>query len=328
MIPPQPASSEMTFAPCVNCAHEAAASGELVKHTNVDTQKRRFFTRFCQVCKCDKPAIQAKEVLVVEAKKEPETISPVTPGSAGLEHVARSTNGKISSRETRKCGECPFEGTPQALMLHATKNHPFPTERLITLLHEKKTIPEIAELLHRSRSTVAYHVAKIRAPENETEKKIPGSSPESKDEQKKGPEESPRRIAELEGEIASLKKALNEAVERVKKGEEENDHEALLHDNEVLRKLLTDARNQIQGYEEQIAKLHAGNGDNGHPGILRSRVMISAYGAYYDSQKKLISETIKEYVYHAGKGKTITMEVRQLEDLLRVVVEISGGPAE
>ena len=159
-------------------------------------------------------------------------------------------------------------------MLHAVKNHPFPGEKLIALLNEKKTVPEIAELLHRSRSTVAYHVSKIRTLDDQTEKK--------------DPEESSKRVLELEGEIASVKKALSEALERVKNGE----------------------------------------GNNGHPGILRSRVMISGFEGYYDGQKKLISETIKEYIYRAGKGKSITMEVRQLEDLLRVTVEISGGPAE
>ena len=327
MIPPQPVQNEMTFAPCVNCGHNAAGSGELVKHTNT-RDGHRFFTLHCQVCKCDKPAIQgkdvkeAKEVITVEVEKQPEAIFSLTPGPGGLENLARSMNGKISSKEQRKCGECDFQGVPQPLMLHAVKNHPFPGEELKKLLAAGKTVPEIAESLHRSRSTVAYHIAKLK-PEDET----PGSSPESKDKEKKDPTESSKRILELEGEVASLKKALSEALANRENGED-NDRESLIHDNQTLEKLLTAARNQIAEYEEQIARIHAGNGDNGHPGTLRSKVMISGFEGYYDNQKKLISELIKEHIYHAGKGKSITMEVRQLEDLLRVTVEISGGPAE
>lgn len=59
-------------------------------------------------------------------------------------------------------------------------------------------------------------------------------------------------------------------------------------------------------------------------GVLKSRVEVACFEGYYDTQKKLISETVKEEIYHAGKGKTITMEVRQLPDRTRVVVEIIG----
>ena len=63
-------------------------------------------------------------------------------------------------------------------------------------------------------------------------------------------------------------------------------------------------------------------------GILKSRVEVSCFEGYYDTQKKLISETVKEEIYHAGKGKTITMEVRKLPDRTRVVVEITGEDAQ
>ena len=68
--------------------------------------------------------------------------------------------------------------------------------------------------------------------------------------------------------------------------------------------------------------------DSPDMGILKSRVEVSCFEGYYDTQKKLISETVKEEIYHAGKGKTITMEVRKLPDRTRVVVEITGEDAQ
>ena len=262
MIPPQPVQkSEMTVSPCTNCGHDAASSGDLVKHTNVDPQKRRFFTQYCQACfsegkKCDKPAIQEKEVLVVEAKKDPEIRAAENTGSH--ENVQ-----KITADSRRK----------EILRLH----------------EEGKTAREISDLLK-----VSPQLVNLRLQEEGISSGPKGRSPEAR---KKDPQESERKVLLLEIEIENLKRSLEEA------------------------------REQITAADRTISDLRS-SPSNGHPGILRSKVMISGFEGYYDGQKKLISETIKEYVYRAGKGKSIEMEVRQLENLLRVTLEISGGPAE
>ena len=61
-------------------------------------------------------------------------------------------------------------------------------------------------------------------------------------------------------------------------------------------------------------------------GILRSKIEISQYGGYYDSQRKLITETIKEEIYHVAKDRTITMESRLLPgDGRKILIKITGG---
>lgn len=255
MIPPQPVQNEMTFAPCVNCGHDAAGSGDLVKHTNT-RDGHRFFTLHCQVCKCDKPAIQGKEVLVVEAKKDPEI--------ADRENAGSSVNIQKLMADSRR-------------------------KEILRLHEEGKTAREISDLLK-----VSPQLVNLRLQEEGISPRPKERSPEI---EKKDPKESESKILLLEVEIENLKRSLAEA------------------------------REQITAADRTIAELRSTPND-GYPGILRSKVMISGFEGYYDNQKKLISELIKEHIYHAGKGKSITMEVRQLEDLLRVTVEISGGPAE
>ena len=63
-------------------------------------------------------------------------------------------------------------------------------------------------------------------------------------------------------------------------------------------------------------------------GILKSKIEMACFEGYYDTQKKLISETVKDEIYHAGKGKTITMEVRKLADRTRIVIEIIGKDSQ
>ena len=42
--------------------------------------------------------------------------------------------------------------------------------------------------------------------------------------------------------------------------------------------------------------------------------------------RKLITESIKEEIYHAAKGRSIVMESRALDgDARRIIIEISGG---
>ena len=87
-----------------------------------------------------------------------------------------------------------------------------------------------------------------------------------------------------------------------------------------------------KGTEAQAKEITAGQEKHSippaaDPGILKSRIEVACFEGYYDTQKKLISETVKEEIYHAGKGKTITMEVRKLPDRTRVVVEITGEDA-
>ena len=257
----------MTVSPCTNCGHDAASSGDLVKHTNVDPQKRRFFTQYCQACfsegkKCDKPAIDAKDVkevkdvLVVEAKKDPEI--------ADRENAGSSVNIQKLKADSRR-------------------------KEILRLHEEGKTAREISDLLK-----VSPQLVNLRLQEEGISPRPKERSPEI---EKKDPKESESKILLLEVEIENLKRSLAEA------------------------------REQITAADRTIAELRSTPND-GYPGILRSKVMISGFEGYYDNQKKLISELIKEHIYHAGKGKSITMEVRQLEDLLRVTVEISGGPAE
>ncbi len=53
--------SELNIGKCKNCGHEVMANKyDLIKHTHKDSAQHRFFTQFCQVCKCGTPAISAE----------------------------------------------------------------------------------------------------------------------------------------------------------------------------------------------------------------------------------------------------------------------------
>ncbi len=100
------------------------------------------------------------------------------------------------------------------------------------------------------------------------------------------------------------------------------DLEQIKAENAVVEKL-NEEINRLRAENEKL--LHAATPPMN--GTLKSRVEISCFEGYYDTQKKLISETVKEEIYHASKGKTITMEVRKFPDRTRVTVEISGMEA-
>ena len=265
---------------CANCGHDIMARDDLAKHTNVDQEGHRFFTKFCQECyrsggSCASPSVGKQ---VIEVGREPEVKPP-------------ETEGEIPARDTRQCPECNFSGRLQRVALHMRINHPFPLDRMKELLAAGRTVQEIALELNRGVNTIRYHMKRHDAGSGDgagTQGEDPGSIP-PEDHRRQAPTESQK---------------------------------AFLHENEVLRQKILDLERQVSAAEETPRTIPA---DHAQEGRLQSRIEISCFTGYYDTQKKLISETIKEEIYHAAKGKTITMETRVLPgDARRIVVEISG----
>lgn len=60
------------FFPCKNCLHNSGSREDVVKHTNV-LDGHRFFTKYCQLCKCDK-AEKLEVVMVTKSDVETKTV--------------------------------------------------------------------------------------------------------------------------------------------------------------------------------------------------------------------------------------------------------------
>lgn len=109
---------------CAKCGHDIMASGDLVKHTNVK-DGHRYFTQFCQVCKCDTPTMPrgGSGELTVEVK-EPEKTRP---------------EGTFTCRQ---CGE--DFSSKQLLATHNRAKHRVDYEKIGGFLAQGKTAQEIS----------------------------------------------------------------------------------------------------------------------------------------------------------------------------------------
>ena len=117
-------TESLPFEKCAKCGHDIMASGDLVKHTNVK-EGHRYFTQFCQVCKCDTPTMPrgGSGELTVEVK-EPKKTRP---------------EGTFTCRQ---CGE-DFP-SKQLLATHSRAKHKVAYERIADLLAKGRSAQEIS----------------------------------------------------------------------------------------------------------------------------------------------------------------------------------------
>ena len=196
----------------------------------------------------------------------------------------------------RYCSET-FQDRTQLMRHTKAAKHAFPVDRLEKILAgPRKTQAEIAKELGLPQSTVSRWISMLKAqgPEGDHEEpQEPGSRTPKPGGVNPGPrEEVKTRVDQLEAENVQLKEALEGSREKIR----------TLTDT-LAAKAVTQA-----------------------DGILRSRIEVIFYDGYYDHQRRLITESIKEEVYHAAKGRSIVMESRALDgDARRIIIEISGG---
>ena len=198
--------------------------------------------------------------------------------------------------QCKYCSET-FQDKIQLMRHTRAAKHAFPVDRLKEILAgPQKTYDEIARELGLPHSTVGRWISVLKAQgakDKHEEPQEPGSRTPKSGGVNPGPrEEVKTRVDQLEAENVQLKEALKESEEKIR--------------------TLTDAL----GAKALIRS----------DGILRSRIEIAFFDGYYDAQRKLITESIKEEIYHAAKGRSIVMESRALDgDARRIIIEISGG---
>jgi hypothetical protein len=280
---------------CV-CGHDMMAKDDLAKHTYF-YNGHRFFVRFCQDClhegkKCDSP-VAVPEVVTVSRKEGGE------PGKEEEDHGSVGSTGSL--QKTAKKGLT--ESIRSRLL-------PYANGEEATYRDFKRIAKEIGCVP----ATVYYHWNALL--------------------KKKGHERA---------ETGNVKEPVSDPANRTKQPEKK-----ILDDLDETRSKLQKAWDDNKQLQDQVhildsqlkdmareaadlgTRLHAmeENQHNGHAaeGSLRSRIEIAVYEGYYDAQRKLITESIREEIYHAAKGRTIVMECRQLPgDRRRIMVEISGG---
>ena len=188
------------------------------------------------------------------------------------------------------------------LMAHTVKaKHKFPEVKLAELLTKGMSKKEIAVEMGFPLGTIDMHTRKLM--------------------QNPVKEEGISRN-ENEDHIVKEKNKIPE-IENSKEYIKNLDFEAyLLSENTKLKEEIKELRTDLTLYKEKVQSFSGSSEE----GILRSKIEISQYGGYYDSQRKLITETIKEEIYHVAKDRTITMESRLLPgDGRKILIKITGG---
>ena len=268
------------------CGHDMLERDGAAKHAHVQ-DGHRFFTQHCQDC------LHGGKKCDRPAAAAPRVTLVGSKGDHDQE------GHKDDEKHDLACRYCPETFQDRTQLMRHTKavKHAFPVDRLKEVLTgPRKTQAEIAKELGLPQSTVSRWISILKAqgPEGDHEEpQEPGSRTPKSGGVNPGPrEEVKTRVDQLETENVQLKEALKESEEKIR--------------------TLTDT----------LAARAVSRTD----GILRSRIEVTFYDGYYDHQRRLITESIKEEVYHAAKGRSIVMESKVLDgDTRRIIIEISGG---
>jgi septal ring factor EnvC (AmiA/AmiB activator) len=180
-------------------------------------------------------------------------------------------------------------------------NHSFPIEKLEDLLGKGMRKRDICRELGFPPSTVSKYILQLS-----TTRLIQESGNEtSSNYQEKDPD-----IEGYREEISQLKENLGKEIQ------EKSRLQSQIMD---LSKELAVHENMVRTLSETLAATPK------EEGVLRSRIEISEYEGYYDNQRKIITETIKEEIYHVAQGRRIILESRATSgNGRRIIVDISG----
>jgi hypothetical protein len=191
------------------------------------------------------------------------------------------------------CGETML--TQQLLMVHIKKRHPFDVGLLKKLLAEGKTTKEIMDIMHRSDSTVEYHVRRLRDNSTGETGKKDADETGAGTPAEKGKE---NQLTPSDDEVQSLRTQVNGLKEDLKAAESEI---------KSLQEKYQYARKEKEMFREDLLKLS--EKQKQPEGTLLSNIYIKHFDGYYDGQKKMISSVIHDEITRGGKGKEISVEV-------------------
>ncbi len=209
----------------------------------------------------------------------------------------------LNEKNLHQCRYCQesFQDKP-SMMRHIRKvNHSFPIEKLEDLLGKGMRKRDICRELGFPPSTVSKYILQLS-----TTRLIQESGNEtSSNYQEKDPD-----IEGYREEISQLKENLGKEIQ------EKSRLQSQIMD---LSKELAVHENMVRTLSETLAATPK------EEGVLRSRIEISEYEGYYDNQRKIITETIKEEIYHVAQGRRIILESRATSgNGRRIIVDISG----
>lgn len=213
----------------------------------------------------------------------------------------------VRAEKIFRCSEC-HEAFPsrQAMMVHMKGKHAFDEITLGKYLAEGKTVREIMALMNRSKSTVQYHAARLRKQETR------GEDPEKEDiPASEAVPAAQGTVTDMGAELDQLKAELNSAMAAAlgwKKKFKEAEAEA--------QKLRIEA-------DQAAERLR--NNPAADDGVVLTSAFIRNFDGYFDSQRKMISEMVKDEIYHSGKGREIRFEIRQLPAGRKIVLTVEGG---
>ena len=201
--------------------------------------------------------------------------------------------------QVRRCGVCGMGfGTQQSLMIHVSAEHPFDEDLLKVLAAKGMSIREIARQMHRGKSTVLYHMDRIR----ERQAAAAGDPPaeaEAVGDMKIDPD--PLQANHVE-EIRQLRSEIG-----------------------VLEQKYQDAVNEKAKLRSDLMALDAA--PKQPAGTLLSSAYIKHFDGYYDGQKKMISSIISDEITRGGKGKEISIEVWDLPPERHIILKVRDREA-
>ena len=218
---------------------------------------------------------------------------------------------KVEQKSEEKGFFCHYckekHSSKSSLMNHTLQaKHKFPEEKLAELLKKGLSKKEIVAEMGFPQGTIDMHIRKLLKNPIKDLEEISGNGNED------------YIMLEENNKIPEIESS-KEAKEYIKNLDFEG---FLLSENTKLKEEIKELRTDLKLYKEKVQSFSGSSEE----GILRSKIEISQYGGYYDSQRKLISESIKEEIYHAAKDRTITMESRLLPgDGRKILIKITGG---
>jgi hypothetical protein len=201
--------------------------------------------------------------------------------------------------QVRRCGVCGMGfGTQQSLMIHMSAEHPFDEDLLKVLAAKGMSIREIARQMHRGKSTVLYHMDRIRERQTAAAGDPPAEA-EAVGDMKIDPD--PLRANHVE-EIRQLRSEIG-----------------------VLEQKYQDAVNEKAKLRSDLMALDAA--PKQPAGTLLSSAYIKHFDGYYDGQRKMISSIISDEITRGGKGKEISIEVWDLPPERHIILKVRDSTA-
>lgn len=181
-----------------------------------------------------------------------------------------------------------------SLMQHVRIAHPMSNEDILKCINEGMTEGKIAQKFKRTQADVSYRIRKIK----KMKESLGAITPDPK------LQELEHRNQEMKWEIEKLQSKVS-----------------------IMYRDLQEALSEKEKAIEETASLRGKDNGNGQGDKVRTEIVINGFDGWYDTQRKLISEIVKNNVYSA-KGAGLRMRIIETMDGKKIEIDIQNAAKE